>query len=147
MIKISETDYPIYRRWFERSLDLIWHLTPELRAFGDPMAELSKAEAISKARAIKSLSVTITDTVALTQGRSAQEVAVVDAAFVREGLPSLTAMRALLSKDITKIFKAGVIANDDEYYALKALEDAEIAEATRIEIEQLLAAYEIKLSD
>lgn len=146
MIKIPETDYPIYRRWFERSLDLIWHLSPELRAFGDPMAELAKAEAISKARAIKSVSVTITDTVAMTQGFSQQEIVSADEAFVREGLPSLTAMRALLSKDIAKIFKAGVIANEDEYYALKALEDAEMAEATRIEIEQLLAAYETNLS-
>ena len=146
MINIPETDYSIYRRWFERSLDLILHITPELRAYGNPMEAVAKAEAVSKGRAIKSVTAGITDTVVMTQGYSQQEVADVDEAFVREGLPSLTAMRGLLSKDIAKIFKAGAIANDDEYYALKALEDAEMAEATRIEIEQLLAAYEVSLS-
>jgi len=146
MIKIPEPDYAIYRQWFERSLDLIWHLSPELRAYGDPMDAVAKAEAISKARAVKSVSAGITDTVAMTQGFSQQEVASADEAFVREGLPSLTAMRALLSKDIAKIFKAGAITNEDEYYALKALEDAEMAEATRAEIQQLIGDYETRLS-
>jgi hypothetical protein len=146
MIKIPEPDYTTYRQWFERSLDVIWHLSPELRAHGDPMEAIAKAEAISKARAIKSVSAGITDTVAMTQGYSPQEVASADEAFVREGLPSLTAMRALLSKGIAKIFKAGAVANEDEYYALKALEDADIAEATRKEIERLLGGYEAKLA-
>ena len=146
MIKIPEPDYAIYRRWFERSLDVIWHLSPELRAYGDPMEAVAKAEAVSKARAIKSVSAGITDTVAMTQGYSQQEVASVDEAFVREGLPSLTAMRALLSKDIDKILKAGAVANEEEYYALKALEDAEIPETTRVEIEKLLGDYETRLS-
>lgn len=146
MIKIPEPDYAIYRQWFERSLDLIWHLSPELRAYGDPMDAVVKAEAVSTARAIKSVSAGITDTVAMTQGFSAQEIVSADEAFAREGLPSLTAMRTLLSKDIAKIFKADAIANEDEYYALKALEDAEMAEATRIEIERLLADYEKRLA-
>ena len=145
MQNVVGKDYELYRRWFERSLDLIWQMPPELRAKADPMAAVAQAEAVSTAKAIKSVTAGITDTVGMTDRHSQQEIAALDAHFEREGLPSLSAMRNLFSKKARKILKSGKVESEEDFYTLKALEDADLPEATKVEIEALLGDYELRL--
>ncbi len=145
MRKIVSTDYELYRRWFERSLDLIWQMSPEMRAAADPMAAVAQAEAASSAMAVKSVAAGIGDTVGMTDRLPREEVARLDALFERDGLPSLTAMQNLFSREVRKILKSGRIASEEEFDTLKALEDADLPEDTKAEIERLLGDYELRL--
>ncbi|TXI21485.1 MAG: hypothetical protein E6Q67_07575 [Roseateles sp.] len=141
---IVERDYETYRRWFERSLDLIWRLPPQLRLKADPMAEVAKAEKISKSKAVRSLYAGIKDTVAMTDRYSAIDVQTLDANFKSESLPSLTSVRAMVVSKLDKIIKRGVILSEDEFYGLKSLEDCDISDETKAEVQRLLGAYEVK---
>jgi hypothetical protein len=143
MLNINAVNYDIYRRWLARALHLV--LPPELRGFADPMAAILKDETISKARATKAVAETITDLIAMTMGTPDANVQEIDQAFEADGLPTLTTLRRLLSRDVRRIFKAGAIANDEEYYMLKALDPGR-DEATIVAIEKLLGEYESKSS-
>jgi|ERR1051325_1985684 hypothetical protein len=146
MQNIVQADYQLYRRWFERSLDVIWRMPSDLPPEADPMAGVANAEAASAATGVKSVAAGITDTISMTDRYSKADIESADAQFKREGLPTLTAMRALFSKRTRAILKSGKVTNEEDYYALKAVEDAELADSTRAEIERLLAEYESGLS-
>lgn len=139
MLRINEGNYQLYRSWFERSLDLI--LPPQLRSLGDPMKEVARHEATSKANGIKSVRAGITDLVAMTKGFPPERISAIDQAFESDGLPSLTALRRLLSKEVRNILRKG-ISNDDEYYTLKALQDGPVDDSTMVTIEKLIEDYE-----
>lgn len=145
MQNVVAKDYELYRRWFERSLDLIWRMPPDMRALADPMAEVAKAEAVSPARAVKSVAAGVADTVGMTDRLPKEEVAAIDAQFQRDGLPSLSGLQALFSKKVRKILKAGKLAREDDYYALKALEDADLPEGSKAQVQELLGDYELSL--
>jgi hypothetical protein len=145
MQNVISKDYELYRRWFERSLELIWHMPPEMRAIADPMAEVAKAEKMSPARAIKSVAVSIADTIGMTDRHSREDVARIDALFEREALPSLTSMKRLFSRKVGKILKSGKVTSEEDYYTLKVLVDRDLPEAARAEIEALLGGYELRL--
>src|SRR5690349_10326565 len=119
--EIVAKNYDLYRKWFDRSLDLIWKLPPELRSKADPMAEVSKAENKSSVSAVKSVCSGIRDTVSITDRYSASDIAVVDKALEQDNLPTLTSMRLLFSKEIVKLLKLPSIDNERDYYTLKAL--------------------------
>lgn len=143
MNAIIKLDYQIYRRWFERSLDLIWRLPHELRSKADPMEEVSKAEQRSQGSAIRSVSMGIKDTVAMTDRYSAADIKILDAAFEADSLPSLTAVRAMVVSRLDRIIKRGLIVSDEEFYSLKSLEDCDLSEGVRGEVQRLLGVYEI----
>lgn len=145
MQNVVGKDYELYRRWFERSLDLIWQMPPDLRAKADPMAAVAEAEAVSPAKAVKSVAAGIADTVGMTDRHSKADIATLDALFARDGLPTLSALRALFSKKVGKILKAGRIESEEDFYTLKALEDADLPEATKAAIEKLTGDYELRL--
>jgi hypothetical protein len=145
MQAVVSKDYQLYRRWFERSLDLIWQMPPEMRAKADPMAEIAKAEAASMAQAVRSVAAGVTDTVGMTDRLPKEEVARLDALFERDGLPSLSSMQALFSKKVRKILKLGKLQSEEDYYTLKALEDADLPDATKAEIQSLVGDYELRL--
>lgn len=142
---IVERDYETYRRWFELSLDLIWRLPPQLRLKADPMAELFKAEQISKRKAIKALSASITDTVAMTDRYSVIDVQTLDTDFSSKSLPSLTSVRAMVASKLDKIVKRGLISSAEEFYSLKSLEECDIPDEIKEEVQRLVGAYEVEL--
>ena len=141
---IVERDYDTYRRWFELSLDLIWRLPPQLRQKADPMAEVAKAEQISKSKAVRSLSAAIKDTVAMTDKYTAADVQAIDVSFESVSLPSLTSVRAMVVSKLDKIIKRGLISSEDEFYGLKSLEDCAISDEIKAKVQRLLGAYEVK---
>jgi len=142
--QILSEDYQIYRRWFELSLDLIWKIPQELRAKADPMSEIAKAEGKSLTMAEKALASGIKDTVAMTDRYSAGDIELVDEAFVKAGLPSLTAMRVVFSKSLLRIIKSSVVENEEDYCLLKSLEDCDLPEGAKNMIRKMCGAYEIK---
>lgn len=142
--QILSEDYQTYRRWFELSLDLIWKLPKELRAKADPMSEIAKAEGKSLAMAEKALASGIKDTVAMTDRYSAGDIELVDEAFSRSGLPSLTAMMAIFSKSFLMIIKSSIVMNEEDYHLLKSFEDYDLPEGAKIVIREMCGAYEIK---
>jgi hypothetical protein len=145
MQDIVSSDYALYRAWFERSLDLVWHMSPEVRASVDPMAAVAKAESVSASKGVKSVAAGIADTVGMTDRHSADEITAIDSLFKQEGLPTLTFMRKLFSRRIRRILKSGKVETEDDYYALKAVEDADLPERSRAKIAALLGEYELSL--
>jgi len=138
------SNYALYRQWFEVSLDLIWKLPPSLRIRADPMAEISKFEDISHAKAIKALTAGIKDTVSMTDRYSDHDLDSADKFFLAHGLPSLTSLRILFSKKMSKIISAGEIKTDEEYFMIKSLEDADIPENAIAQVRSLIGSYELK---
>lgn len=144
MKRVIENDYQTYRRWFERALDLVWQMPAQLRAKTDPMAELAKAEAVSRKRAITSLYAGMRDTIAITDRYSAGELQSLDERFQEESLPSMTSVRTVFDRTIGKILDRGVIASEDEFYSLKSLEDCTLSDDVRSEVQRLLGDYELR---
>ena len=139
---IISADYSIYRRWFERSLDLIWRLPAELRIRADPMAELSKIEEKSPSRAANSLFTGIKDTIAMTDRYSENDIISVDKILEMEDLPSLTSIRTAFSKEVSNIINSGLIKSDEEYYTLKSLEDCDLPVYAKEQLNKIIGVYE-----
>jgi hypothetical protein len=108
------------------------------------MAEISKFEDISHAKAIKALTAGIKDTVSMTDRYSDHDLDSADKFFLAHGLPSLTSLRILFSKKMSKIISAGEIKTDEEYFMIKSLEDADIPENAIAQVRSLIGSYELK---
>jgi hypothetical protein len=143
LLEAIDGNYARMRRWFERSLDHVWRLPPELRAAGDPIERVAEIEASSPAMASNSLAQGISDTVALTYHYPAEDIARIDALFTEECLPKLSWVRALCEKNLARILKRDEVADQQEYDYLKGFEIAALPEQTRERIERLIGAYEI----
>ncbi|MDG3443153.1 hypothetical protein [Nitrospirillum amazonense] len=137
-------DYHLYRRWFERSLDVIWGLPPELRAKADPMREIERAESKSISSAIKMLSSGIEDTISITERNSIGQLSIIDIKLQSDGLPSLSFIKNLFSKEIKKILKLKFIESEEDYFSLKNLEDCDPPEKVKMLIRELCGSYELR---
>ncbi len=144
MDAVVAANYGTYRKWFEWSLGTIWRLPKELLTTANPMVEIAKAEQESSKRAVKSLSIAIRDTLAMTDRYSDADIQTADASFESAGLPSLTSIKAIFSKNISRVIAAGIIKSEADYYSIKNLQDAEIPDDLKKELEKLIGAYEIK---
>ena len=146
MRDIIESNYEVYRKWFEESIDLIWRIPAEMRAGADPISELAKTESVSRTAATKALLAGILDTVSVTDRFTQADIAEADKILNEKNLPTLTSMRTLFSKNVRKILRQGSIENDDEYYALKSLEDASIPSNIKDQVVKFIADYESRAS-
>lgn len=143
MTEIERDEYPVFRQWFEKSLDFVWKIPPELMAKASPIAKIAEFEKVSFAKAAKSLAMGIADTIAMTEDFDRKRISELDEVFRLSGLPTLSFMRSIWSKKVTKILKREKIVNDDEYYLIKPLESQSKLEASKKQlIDQMLQDYE-----
>jgi hypothetical protein len=143
MSKAVEREFATYARWFEFSLDKIWHLTPAQRAKYDPLAAVRDVKDKPTKRQVKALSQAVKDTVGMTDRHSAAELAALDASFLAQGLPSVSFLKTVYSKDLEKILGQGSIDNEEDYYLLKSLEDLDVPDDTKRRARELYGKYEI----
>lgn len=143
MDKLVFSDYEDYRRWFELSLDIVWRMSPEMKVNANPMTQIAAAESKSRKAAVLSLASGIKDTVAITDRYSVADLEEADRLFEKEGLPTLSALRSIFAKKVSKIIKLGVINNDDEYYDLKNVLEMEIPESAKNLIAKMVGEYEL----
>jgi hypothetical protein len=142
-MKIDADNYEQMRAWFAR-------LVPEtlptelLTPANDPVSCLDRLAAQSAAKARSGLAMAIGDTIEATGGWPRERVAAIDDQLVREGLPSLTAVRLRFSKVIHRVVGRGSIKNDAEYYAVR--DAVELAHDDQEPLWKLLSAYEARLT-
>jgi hypothetical protein len=86
----------------------------------------------------------IGDTIEATGGWPRDRVAAIDNELVREGLPTLTAVRLRFSKVIRRVVCRGTIKNDVEYYAVRNI--AELARDDQEPLRKLLSEYEARFA-
>ena len=86
----------------------------------------------------------IGDTIEVTDGWRRERVAAIDGELAREGLPSLSAIRAQFSKVIRRAVARGYLNTDVEYYAVRNA--AEVANGDEGPLWKLLSAYEQRLA-
>src|SRR3954462_12188786 len=110
------------------------------RADAGPLASLDAIAARSPARARQGLSMAINDVIEMTDGWPKEQVASIDLALTKAGLPSLSEMRKRFSKAVERAVRRGRIKDDVEYYAVRNA--AELLDDSQQPLWLLLAAYE-----
>ena len=138
-MKIDAQNYEEMRAWFAR---LVRETIPTqlLTAENDPVSCLDQLAAKSPAKARSGLAMAIGDTIEATEGWPRDRVVAIDSELLREGLPSLTAVRLHFSKVINRVVGRGSIKNDVEYYAVRNV--AELAQDDQEPLRKLLSEYE-----
>jgi hypothetical protein len=142
-MKIDAQNYEQMRAWFAR---LVRETIPTelLTAENDPVSCLDRLADKSPAKARSGLAMGIGDTLEATEGWSRDRVRAIDNELVREGLPSLTAVRLQFSKVIHRVVSRGSIKNDVEYYAVRNV--VELEQDGQERLWKLLSAYEQQLA-
>jgi len=82
----------------------------------------------------------INDVIEMTDGWPKEQVASIDLALTKAGLPSLSEMRKRFSKAVERAVRRGRIKDDVEYYAVRNA--AELLDDSQQPLWLLLAAYE-----
>jgi hypothetical protein len=140
-MKIDAPDYERMKSWLA-------HLVPRtypaglLTAQTDPVVCLGQIEARSPRKAREGLAMAIGDTIEMTDGWTGEQVAEMDGLLARDGLPTLSEMRARFSKVIRRVLDRGGIRNQVEYHAVRNA--AELAHDGGGDLWALLSAYETR---
>jgi len=138
-MKIDAQSYEQMKAWFARMVAetmLAEHVTPAAH----PVASLEAIEAESPAKARSGLEMAISDIIELTDTLPDETVRKLDEQLADDGLPTLSVVRVLFSKAISRVLKRGAIRSEVEYHAVRNA--AELATDGRDALWPLLSAYE-----
>jgi len=119
-------------------------MAPELFPGGspevDPIKHLDKIASASPANARKGLAMAINDSVDFAENWTADRVAAIDERLRDQGLPTLSDLRAVFSREVRRVVRRGRIASEVEYYAVRNAVERPSSDADRLW--QLLQSYE-----
>lgn len=108
-----------------------------------PVAVLTTIEARSMAKARLGLGMAIGDLVESFDGASAQQIAEIDQTLKNQDLPTLSAVRARFLKKTNAIMRRGLVRNESEFYALKAVADA-MPDGEREKAWAMIEAFDVR---
>ena len=141
-MSISANEYELLRAWLAhfvaKYLPFIANTPPE----SHPIAVLDSIAAKSRANARKGLAMAINDMVEMTDRLSPPEVQTADADFERNGLPTLSAIRARFWKPIRLALKRGHIQGEVEYYAVRNAAEMTTVDEERTRLWALIEKFE-----
>lgn len=117
-------------------------LPPELR----PVACLEVLEGKSLKQAREGLRQAVNDVVERTRRITLSELARIDSELARNGIISLSRVRARYSKDLARMIKSNKIANETEYYLARGVIDdlPELSEDDRKKLVRLIKDFELR---
>lgn len=137
-MRVQPKDFGTMRDWFAVVAQKVF--PPQLVANAHPVAQLDQLAERSLPKACDGLSMAISDLIELTSNWSSQDVHLLDAELVKEGLPTLPQMRVRFSKAVGRAVRRGRINDEVEYHAVRNA--AELEEGSDEHLWNLLAAYE-----
>ena len=140
-MKVDAQNYEQMRAWLAVMAP---ELFPEARPESDPIKFLDKTFAASPANARKGLAMAVNDCVDFAEEWTPDRVAAIDDRLRKQGLLTLSDMRATLSRDVQRVVRRGRIIGEIEYYAVRNA--VEMAGNDSDRLWQLLEAYEREVS-
>ena len=115
--------YESLKGFFAISVDVLFNLAA-LKPEDHPCALLAAQEAVSDAKAMKSLRLGISDILAMLRHADGQQVAALSDRLLNEGAPSIDAVRAWAAKKTGSILSRGRIVSEDEFHQMRNLLDS-----------------------
>lgn len=122
-MRVAKVDerYERERKFFVLYVTLV--MKPKPGSDSDPVAVLENFEKESMTKAKKGLSITISDTLEMTESWPLDAVREFDRILAENGAATLTELRVKHSKKYRKILKKGAIRSEVEYYLIKGIMD------------------------
>jgi hypothetical protein len=114
-----------------------------LREDEHPLARIEKLEAVSEAKALRSMKTAVSDLLTIFSREPAEKLERLSHSLIVAGAPSLALIRAWSSRKIGAILIKGSIESDTEFEQLSAFLDLQgLKDEERRQIQRMVDAYE-----